>query len=164
MTVTEHSRHLTASMVVIDPSAMAVLLVHHKAMDLWVFPGGHLDPDETLAECALREVREETGVEATIFDESGFTIPGADWHPGPWVTAAFPAPAKPHKNEPAHTHIDHLFIGTADSRQTLKAQPAEVHGVRWFSLNNEIILGSGLDEFRAEVPTMARRAMNRLVW
>ena len=29
---------------------------------LWEFPGGKRRPDETLAECAVRETREETGV------------------------------------------------------------------------------------------------------
>lgn len=156
MTVTEHSRHPTASMVVIDPVARRVLMVHHKATGLWVFPGGHLDPDETLAECAVREVREETGVEATIFDRSSFTIPGAEWHPSPWITAAFPAPAKPHKGEPAHTHIDHLFIGTADSTQPLMAAAAEVHGTRWMTAFE---LGFWNRELRAEVPELARMAL-----
>lgn len=154
MTVTVHSRHLTASMVVIDPAEDAVLLVHHKATGLWVFPGGHLDPDETLAECAVREVREETGVEAVVFDPSGMTLPGMEWHPSPWITAAIPAPAKPHKGEPAHTHIDHLFIGTADSNASVTVAADEVHGVRWFT-SFELAQAKGL---RAEVAVVARGA------
>jgi 8-oxo-dGTP diphosphatase len=31
----------------------------------WSFPGGHLDPGESAEECALRELAEETGLEAT---------------------------------------------------------------------------------------------------
>lgn len=30
---------------------------------LWVAPGGKLDPGESPAECAIREMREETGLE-----------------------------------------------------------------------------------------------------
>jgi 8-oxo-dGTP pyrophosphatase MutT (NUDIX family) len=33
---------------------------------LWGFPKGHVEPGETLAEAAVREVREETGIEAVI--------------------------------------------------------------------------------------------------
>lgn len=36
------------------------LLIHRNGR--WDLPKGHLEPDETLAECAVREVGEETGV------------------------------------------------------------------------------------------------------
>ena len=37
----------------------------------WVLPKGHIDPGETLAEAALREVLEETGVKARIMKPLG---------------------------------------------------------------------------------------------
>jgi bifunctional NMN adenylyltransferase/nudix hydrolase len=39
-----------------------ILLVHRKGNGLLALPGGHLDPQETLEECARRELAEETGV------------------------------------------------------------------------------------------------------
>ncbi|MBI3401662.1 MAG: (deoxy)nucleoside triphosphate pyrophosphohydrolase [Acidobacteria bacterium] len=39
----------------------------------WEFPGGKCDPDETLAACLARELREELDVDARIGDEV-FTI------------------------------------------------------------------------------------------
>jgi ADP-ribose pyrophosphatase YjhB (NUDIX family) len=47
------------------PGAREVLLVRRAkppAMGLWCVPGGSLELGETLAECAAREVAEETGV------------------------------------------------------------------------------------------------------
>lgn len=38
-----------------------VLLVHRPRYDDWSFPKGKLDPGESLAACAVREVQEETG-------------------------------------------------------------------------------------------------------
>jgi diadenosine hexaphosphate hydrolase (ATP-forming) len=39
--------------------------------DHWVFPKGHIKPGETTEEAALREVREEAGVKATILSGIG---------------------------------------------------------------------------------------------
>jgi len=38
-----------------------VLLIKHSYIPGWHFPGGGVDPGETIEEAAIREVREETG-------------------------------------------------------------------------------------------------------
>jgi 8-oxo-dGTP diphosphatase len=43
-----------------------VLLVRHSGVGKWVLPGGELDGTESFREAAVRELREESGVEATI--------------------------------------------------------------------------------------------------
>jgi len=50
-----------ATGVVMD-DADRVLLAYDADDDLWMLPGGTLEPDETLADGLVREVREETGV------------------------------------------------------------------------------------------------------
>lgn len=48
---------------------LELLLVKQlKHKDLWGIPKGHMDNGESLSECALREIREETGV-AVWLDE-----------------------------------------------------------------------------------------------
>jgi 8-oxo-dGTP pyrophosphatase MutT (NUDIX family) len=46
-----------------------VLLVHRPKYNDWSFPKGKLDPGETIEETAIREVREETGLECRISRE-----------------------------------------------------------------------------------------------
>jgi 8-oxo-dGTP pyrophosphatase MutT (NUDIX family) len=48
-----------------------VLLVKSRDGRHWVLPKGHIDPGETAAEAAVREVREESGVIAEIVSELG---------------------------------------------------------------------------------------------
>lgn len=43
-----------------------VLLVHRPRYDDWSFPKGKVDPGEHLTTCAVREVREETGLDAQL--------------------------------------------------------------------------------------------------
>ena len=43
-----------------------VLLHYHKKVRLVLPPGGHVEPNETPAESAIREVKEETGLKVKI--------------------------------------------------------------------------------------------------
>ena len=48
---------------VFDPAARQILLVEHRVFR-WSCPGGHVEAGESLAEAAVRELREETGIVA----------------------------------------------------------------------------------------------------
>ncbi|MFI5944726.1 NUDIX domain-containing protein [Streptomyces sp. SID4919] len=56
--------HVTASALVVDPERDRVLLTLHGKIHKWLQMGGHCEPsDATLADAALREAAEESGVE-----------------------------------------------------------------------------------------------------
>lgn len=50
-----------------------VLLTKHSQNKHWSFPKGLIDPGQTSKEAAIREVREEGGVEAEILDKVGYS-------------------------------------------------------------------------------------------
>ncbi|MFJ6568393.1 NUDIX hydrolase [Streptomyces sp. NPDC091292] len=55
--------HVTASALVVDPERDRVLLTLHRKMRMWLQMGGHCEPgDRTLADAALREATEESGI------------------------------------------------------------------------------------------------------
>lgn len=56
--------HFTASAVVVGPRGVVLHL--HKRIRRWLQPGGHIDPGETPVEAALREAREEIGLEVAL--------------------------------------------------------------------------------------------------
>ena len=47
----------------------AIAIVHRPRYDDWSLPKGKLDPGESWEECALREVREETGLRCELGPE-----------------------------------------------------------------------------------------------
>lgn len=49
-----------------------VLLTKHSQNKHWSFPKGLIDPGQTSQEAAIREVKEEGGVEAEIIDKLGY--------------------------------------------------------------------------------------------
>lgn len=56
--------------IVLDSSKSKVLLVKRKDAAIWVLPGGGVDPDESPKEAVLREIAEETGIQADIEREA----------------------------------------------------------------------------------------------
>lgn len=54
-----------ASAIVLDDAGRTLL---HKRTDngLWSIPGGSMEPAESIAETAMREIREETGIDARV--------------------------------------------------------------------------------------------------
>jgi 8-oxo-dGTP pyrophosphatase MutT (NUDIX family) len=62
---------LAAGGLVIDGEhgSPRVLLVHRPHYDDWSFPKGKLDPGETVEAAALREVKEETGIDCRIIQK-----------------------------------------------------------------------------------------------
>ncbi|APU42077.1 MULTISPECIES: NUDIX hydrolase [unclassified Streptomyces] len=108
--------HLTASALVIDPVRERVLLTLHRKLGMWLQMGGHCeDGDATLAEVALREGREESGI------EEGLTLlPG-----GPVRLDRHPIPA------PCNWHLDVQYAALAPAG-AVAAISDESLDLRWF--------------------------------
>ena len=88
--------HVTGSAWVVNDTGTHTLLTHHRKLNRWLQLGGHADGDPEILEVALREAREESGIDAIqpIFNE----IFDLDIHP---------IPAR--GNEPLHDHYDVRF-------------------------------------------------------
>jgi 8-oxo-dGTP pyrophosphatase MutT (NUDIX family) len=119
-------RHNTASAVVFDEHDR-VLLVHHNKVNLYLYPGGHIDPDEDPAEAAVREVLEETGIKTIVVGEPAFTHPAVVSRPAPWAIIEMDVrDAKVGE----HRHIDFVYVCRAVGGD-LNAQLEEVGNARW---------------------------------
>lgn len=52
-----------------EPGGFEVVIVHRPKYDDWTLPKGKTEPGESDEECAVREVREETGLRCELLDE-----------------------------------------------------------------------------------------------
>jgi len=117
--------HLTGSAWVLSPDRRRFLLTHHRKLGRWLQLGGHADGESDLAAVALREAREESGLERLAFlGEAG----GAG--PQPIDIDVHAIPARP--GEPAHEHHDLRFALVALGGETRTSD--ESHALRWFDM------------------------------
>lgn len=102
--------HLTVSGTVLHVRTGRVLLLHHRALGLWIPPGGHIEPgDDSLPAAAAREVCEETGICGhalrpvcmsgglqTALDFDVFTVPANErrGRGAPALQSALPVPLR----------------------------------------------------------------------
>jgi 8-oxo-dGTP pyrophosphatase MutT (NUDIX family) len=113
--------HITATGLVFAPGASRILLVHHRKLNRWLLPGGHVDPDDAeICDTARREVVEETG--AQLRPEARPRLAGLDVHGIPFK-----------RGEPYHLHHDLIFHFQAIAEELQVS--AESRAVVWCSPN-----------------------------
>ena len=141
-------RHFTASAIVFDDH-QRVLLVHHNKLKQWLYPGGHIDPNEDPAQAAQREVLEETGLHTQVICDPLFTHPAVTTHPAPY--AIIEMDVADIKVGP-HRHIDLIYVLRAASGE-LAAQLDEVGAAQWAPLADLAALDTP-----AELPALVAEA------
>lgn len=60
------TRVVPAASAVVTDGDGRLLLAKRIDNDLWTIPGGTMEPGETIAETAVREVKEETGIDVEV--------------------------------------------------------------------------------------------------
>ena len=108
--------HITGSAWLLDSSGERALLTHHRKLGRWLQPGGHADGEADIANVALREAMEESGINDIsapsdqIFDVDIHEIPERG-------------------KEPAHFHYDCRFLLQATHDDYVVSE--ESYDLRW---------------------------------
>ncbi len=136
-------RPIAADLVIFDEHY--VLLIKRKNepfKGMWALPGGRLEPDETIEQCAIREAKEETSLDIKLLKLIGvYSDPNRD--PRKVVAVAFIAKAL---NTDAKPSTDAEEVKWVPIEEALKMELAADHN----KILNDAwqILQSNLEEFQ----------------
>ena len=118
------SAHLTASAWVVSPDRRQVLMAYHNLYDSWAWLGGHADGEEDMLSVALKEVREESGLQDVrpltedIFSVEILAVAGHE-KKGQFVSS--------------HLHLNVPYLLEADPTQPVRCKEDENQAVGWFT-------------------------------
>lgn len=59
-------KDVSAGIIICEGKILIACRRHHLQDGLWEFPGGKVEPEETITQCLQREIKEELGLEISI--------------------------------------------------------------------------------------------------
>ena len=116
-------------------------------------PGGHVDADETPEETAKRECKEETGLDVEIIGEEQVDLFTGNPEEGnmlkkPIALLLENIPASEERGEPAHQHMDFLYIAKPlDESQEIVLAEHEGGEIKWFTKEEVEVLDEKTEIF-----------------
>lgn len=124
-------KHFTASGLIVENGR--VLLLYHKKLGVWLYPGGHIERNETPEQALIREVKEETGLDVEIIGEKDGSLSNVDSD----VSVLFSPYVFLCELVGDHYHNDVVFLCKiiGDNKQPLGAEGESVD-IKFFSLED----------------------------
>ena len=133
----------TASVFIVHQDM--VLLRLHEKYKIWLMPGGHIELDEAPEDAAVREVREEVGLEIKLWtgNQAHFASAVAS---DTYHELIPPILMNIHKINDDHRHIDLVYFATSDTDTIVEPDTHEQSGgCRWFT-REELLADPDIEE------------------
>lgn len=126
-----------------------VLLHKHKKLHIWLPPGGHIELHEDPNEAALREAKEETGLDVELVGEA------THYDSSPYMSRDLIAPRFLNRHffdaTQTHEHVDCAFF--ARSKSSDARHEIEGGEIKWFTKEEVVENAVGM------VPDVRRHAL-----
>lgn len=121
--------HFTATGIVFN-SNKEILMIHHNKLQVWLPPGGHIDENELPDIAVLREIFEETGIEAEIIpNKRELSLVSIHCKE---LQIPFVILLEDIEGDRTHNHIDMIYLCKAINEELIP-QENEVQGIGWFT-------------------------------
>ena len=118
--------HFTASNWIVNKERTKAIMIYHNIYKSWAWTGGHADGDSNLLNVALKEAKEETGLEnLKVISDGIYSL----------EILTVSSHIKRGKFVPAHLHLDCCFLLEADENEQLRIKEDENSGVKWVDIS-----------------------------
>ena len=128
--------HFTASSWIVNKDRTKVLMIYHNQYNSWAWTGGHVDGDINLLKVALKEAKEETGLEnIEVLNKSLYSLEilTVDGH------------IKRGKYVSSHLHLNGTFLFEADENSEIRIKADENSAVKWFPIEEVVDASSEIN-------------------
>lgn len=144
--------HMTSSAWITNKDHTKILMAYHNIYKSFSWLGGHTDGNENCLEVAIKEAKEESGInniKAISNDIFSIEVLTVDGHikKGEYVSS--------------HIHLNVTYLLEADELETLKVKEDENSAVKWF-LKDEAVKASNEPWFRENVYSKLNRKMEEV--
>jgi 8-oxo-dGTP pyrophosphatase MutT (NUDIX family) len=98
-----------------------VLLRLHEKYKLWLVPGGHVELDEDPTQAAVREVKEEVGLDIELVGNRMSPVKDVERY----LELLPPKYMNRHVAAPDHEHVDLVYFGRSKTDMIIPEDPAD---------------------------------------
>ena len=119
--------HFTASSWVVNKERTKVIMIYHNIYKSWAWTGGHADGEKDLLKVAIKELKEETGVQnVKILKDDIFSL----------EIVPVAGHMKRGKYVSTHVHLNLTYLLEVDEKEILKIKEDENSGAKWVELDD----------------------------
>jgi len=157
-------RERVSTVYIVDLATKEFLLIFNRKLGKWLSPGGHVNEGETSIQAAIREVKEETGLDVRLLKIKGeIEIDGKDYrrvksNPESEAFCTIEEFIYPIGAQDPHIHVDSIYVGIFEKGQNAtNTNRQEISAIDHFPIE-EISLLSTFDN----VPTTCKAILSSI--
>ncbi|MFH0949458.1 MAG: NUDIX domain-containing protein [Candidatus Aenigmatarchaeota archaeon] len=133
-----------------------VLLRKHDKYGIWLGVGGHIELDEDSNQAALREVKEEVGLDVKLYPDDSYSLAKRDGY----QELIPPQFMNRHRINDSHEHVTLVYFARAKTDKLTLPETEKCDGCRWFTRKE---LDNPQYQLNDDIKMYARSALEKLV-